>query len=70
MVLDGVMVIVACTALTILHPGTVFGRQGWRASRFSLGGRKSAFREARVESGSVSMGDGKGVGDVSETEMN
>ncbi|KUJ11413.1 RTA1 like protein [Mollisia scopiformis] len=46
MVLDGMMVIIACFCLTVMHPGIGFGDK-WGASRFSFG-RK---REMVVEQG-------------------
>ena len=36
MVLDGVMVILACTCLTILHPGIGFGDR-WVEAKFPFG---------------------------------
>lgn len=42
MVLDGVMVLVACICLTALHPGMSFGRENWKRSGFN-------FRKEKVE---------------------
>lgn len=39
MVLDGVMVIIACACLTVMHPGIGFGDK-WNASKVSFGGKK------------------------------
>ena len=36
MVLDGVMVLVACIALTAMHPGLAFGKDNWKRSGFSF----------------------------------
>jgi hypothetical protein len=34
MVLDGVMVLIASTCLTVMHPGIGFGKAGWAAAKF------------------------------------
>jgi hypothetical protein len=34
MVLDGVMVLIACISLTIIHPGAGFGKAAWAATRY------------------------------------
>jgi hypothetical protein len=36
MVLDGVMVIIACLCLTVMHPGIGVGKQKWKEAEFSL----------------------------------
>ena len=36
MVLDGVMVIIACTCLTVFHPGIGFGDR-WAEAKFPFG---------------------------------
>jgi hypothetical protein len=41
MVLDGVMVIIACTCLTVMHPGIGFGNK-WGVSKFFFWGKREA----------------------------
>jgi hypothetical protein len=36
MILDGVMVITACTCLTVMHPGIGFGNE-WAEAKFPFG---------------------------------
>lgn len=45
MVLDGVMVIVASAAMTIMHPGRAFGKR-WPETRFSWSLKKKDHTEA------------------------
>lgn len=50
MILDGVMVIIACISLTIMHPGIGFGKK-WADSKFSFGRKGVAHvQEAETES--------------------
>lgn len=36
MILDGVMIIIACICLTAFHPGMSFGRENWKRSGFKF----------------------------------
>ncbi|KAF8861352.1 RTA1-domain-containing protein [Acephala macrosclerotiorum] len=44
MILDGVMVIIACTCLTVLHPGIGFGHK-WKQANFPFRGERSPEEE-------------------------
>lgn len=48
MVLDGVMIIISCTCLTVMHPGIGFGDK-WTASKFTFRERAATDREAAEE---------------------
>lgn len=50
MVLDGVMVIIACLCLTIMHPGIGIGRKKWAQASFPFRlGRERPTLEDNVE---------------------
>lgn len=36
MILDGAMIMIACGAFTILHPGYCFTRDGWAAASYTF----------------------------------
>lgn len=51
MVLDGAMIMIACSAFTFLHPGFGFTRAGWEASTFQFFNKseKDIERDAKRE---------------------
>lgn len=55
MVLDGVMVILACLTLTIAHPGWAFGKQGWAASQYPFVSVDPVKERARQERGRLEL---------------
>jgi hypothetical protein len=63
MVLDGTMVIIACLALTIFHPGRGFGRV-WDEANFTFLLRKAKGGDVEMESSGVegSFGSGREKG--------
>jgi hypothetical protein len=49
MILEGAMVIIACLAMTILHPGVCF-KGDWSAANFKLGKAKVVSEEKNISS--------------------
>lgn len=56
MVLDGVMVIIACICMTVFHPGIGFGHK-WKEAKFPFG---KAQGQVEHESGKVVSGEKAG----------
>jgi hypothetical protein len=52
MILDGVMVIIACTCLTVMHPGIGFGNK-WAEAKFPFGKKAKTNRELETGEGAV-----------------
>lgn len=50
MVLDGVMVLIACISLSVMHPGFGFSRAGWAAATYPFFKKKAA---GETEAGQV-----------------
>jgi hypothetical protein len=53
MILDGVMVIIACTCLTVMHPGIGFGNK-WAEAKFPFRKKVETNRERETEEEVVS----------------
>lgn len=47
MVLDGVMIILACTSLTVMHPGVGLGHK-WAEAKFPFGKRRVALENEQT----------------------
>jgi hypothetical protein len=56
MILDGVMVIVACTCLTVLHPGIGFGNK-WAEAKFPFGKKAETNCEMKTREELVVSGE-------------
>jgi hypothetical protein len=55
--LEGIMLLIACICLTVLHPGLVYGRENWAACNFKLTQKKGAYADVRGHKGSESLSD-------------
>lgn len=60
MVLDGVMIMLACIALSAVHPGFGFGRAGWAAASYPFFDKPEGGAEGRAEEASGEEGAEKG----------
>jgi hypothetical protein len=64
MILEGAMIVIASTALTVMHPGIGFGKEAWKAGDWHFRTRKEVETSENGASGVKSeSGSGNATGE-------